>query len=258
MWALATETSVDPQYGRDRLSHPGPLVTLSPNGYEPRTLRWGQMWQIGTAAFWVAITAEEHAGVPTAYGLGRGLAEEVAACLLGGYGMPAEVGLAAFYAVRDRGLLRQAPSAADIEQVLRQPLNVGERQVRYRFPAQRATYLAAALARIASEPAPHTAHELRAWLQTMPGIGPKTSGWIVRNHLSSDEVAIIDIHIQRAGIAAGVFDPTWTATRNYAPMEAFFLDWARHGDVHARDLDSTIWEASVKLARWKMRRNSAR
>lgn len=34
-------------------------------------------------------------------------------------------------------------------------------------------------------------------------IGPKTASWIVRNYRKSDCVAIIDIHIHRAGLLAG-------------------------------------------------------
>jgi thermostable 8-oxoguanine DNA glycosylase len=169
--------------------------------------------------------------------------------LLGGYGMPYETGLAAFRAVRDAGLLTRCSHERDLEWVLRQPLHVGGRAVRYRFPAQRARSLAAALRHIRTQEPPRKAHELRDWLLLVPGIGPKTAGWIVRNHLDSDDVAIIDVHVLRAGACAGVFDPTWTPVSDYARLEAFFLAWAHHGGVRAADLDAVIWSEQAHAAR---------
>jgi N-glycosylase/DNA lyase len=228
------------------LRDPGPRVVLQPRGFPDCSLQWGQPWQIGTAAYWVALTRcaapASRPGRPARqHRLGADLAEEVAACLLGGHGLPHQAGLAAFAAVRDEGLLAQPATAARIEQVLRRPLRVGDRTVRYRFPAQRARYLAQALARLRAQAAPESALELREWLLASPGIGPKTAGWIVRNHLGSDEIAIIDIHLLRAGIQAGVFEPGSTPTRNYAQLEALFLAWAGHGEVSSADLDAVIW-----------------
>ncbi|MDI6910412.1 hypothetical protein [Nocardioides sp.] len=71
----------------------------------------------------------------------------------------------------------------------------------------------------------------------------------MRNHLASDAVAIIDIHIQRAGVIAGVFNPAWEPGRDYDVMEAFFLAWAAAGRVRASDLDAVIWSDMSKLGR---------
>ena len=43
---------------------------------------------------------------------GANLREELAACMLCGYGIPSEVGLAAFYGLRARGVLRAIPRPA--------------------------------------------------------------------------------------------------------------------------------------------------
>jgi N-glycosylase/DNA lyase len=224
----------------------GPTVMLSPQGFPERQVRWGHCWQVGTPAYWVGLTATalqdgRFRGSAQRHRIGADLVEEVAACMLGGYGMPHQVGMVAFEAVRANGLLAHPEDAQAIEQVLRSPLPVGERTVRYRFPAQRARYLAMALTRLRDQTPPTSPRALRDWLLDVPGIGPKTAGWIVRNHFGSDDVAVIDIHLLRAGVDASVFDPSWTPARHYDLLESMFLAWARHGDISAADLDAVIW-----------------
>jgi N-glycosylase/DNA lyase len=197
----------------EQLRDPGPEVVLKPAGYPQRIVPWGHGWQVGTAAYWIALTqtAVQDGRLPDSparHRIGADLTEEVAACLLGGHGLPHQVGRAAFEAVRAAGLLHRPAEPHELERVLRQPLQVGARTVRYRFPRQRAAYLAVALARLQAQPPPPSARALRGWLLELPGIGPKTASWIVRNHLGSNEVAIIDIHVLRAGIAASVFSPS--------------------------------------------------
>jgi N-glycosylase/DNA lyase len=245
--------------GAAHLRDSGPTVVLAPRGHPERAFAWGHSWQVGTAAYWVAVT--EAAAIdgtlrrgPHRHRLGRNLAEEVAACLLGGHGMPYETGLAAYHAVRDAGLLTRCPDDHELERELRKPLDIGGRAVHYRFPAQRARRLAAALHRLRTQAPPTKSHELRDWLMLVPGIGPKTAGWIVRNHLGSDDVAIIDVHVRRAGVAASVFDRAWTPTSDYQRLEAFFLAWAAHGGVRAGDLDAIIWSEQAHTARISDRR----
>lgn len=234
-----------------KLLDPGPLVELSPEGHPQRTIRWGQAWQVGTPAYWVAMTQSAESRPSQSrtadfHRIGRSLPEEIAACMLGGYGIPHEVGLAAFRAVRDSGMLERAPEVAEIESVLCAPLRVGERSVRYRFPAQKARFLAAALSHVHRSHPPDEPLALREWLLQIPGVGPKTSGWIVRNYLDSDDVAIIDIHVYRAGVDAGVFESGWTPQRDYKRMEALFLSWAAAGSVRAANLDAVIWSERAR------------
>lgn len=89
----------------------------------------------------------------------------------------------------------------------------------------------------------------REWLMTFRGVGPKTASWVVRNQYPDSDVAIIDIHVHRAAVKAGVFDSTWTPSRDYWTMEAAFLGWAKHGEVTAADLDAVIWEEQAAAAR---------
>src|SRR5438094_8263106 len=110
----------------------------------PMRPEWGSVDSFGSAAYWIYQARK----IPVALQSQQSLRDETVACLLGGYGMPAEVGAAAFRAVSASGLLARAarPTHAAIGKVLSQPLTLGRRTVRYRFPKQKARYLAAALA----------------------------------------------------------------------------------------------------------------
>lgn len=202
----------------------------------------GQDWQLGSAAYWETITRE--AQPPADYRLGRSFAEEVGACLLGGYGIPSAVALAAFERLREEDVFRtQQPDPARIEALLQTPFRIKDRSTRYRFPHQKAARLALTLDVIARSEVPQKPTAIRDWLMTLPGIGPKTASWVVRNHTGSDDVAIIDIHIIRAGTAAGVFSPTWRVASDYQLFEQAFLQWADHAHLPASFLDACIWGA---------------
>jgi hypothetical protein len=201
----------------------------------------GLHWQLGTAAFWETL-ANQTPDYET-HRLGASFAEEVGACLLGGYGMPFWLAQAAFERLRDAGAFTPGGwvTANELETLLSAPLEVRGERRRYRFPRQRAVRLASALSAIRTKTLPSGDCELRDWLLTIPGIGPKTASWIVRNHRSSDHVAIVDVHLARAGVVAGVFDARWRLPRDYDIYEAAFLGWAEHSGIRASHLDACIW-----------------
>lgn len=204
---------------------------------------WGAVEAFPTPAYWAyQVLARRITGTTIAHKLGGDLVEEVAACLLGGYGIPSEVGLAAFRRLRDSGALRAPAGEAEILKLLSSPLDVGGRPVRYRFAAQKARYLDRALRLLANEPAPvGSGRVLRDWLTQLPGIGLKTASWISRNVMDADDVAILDIHIVRAGELGEFFDPSLTVTRHYLDLEARFLEFSHHLQVRPSELDSVIW-----------------
>jgi N-glycosylase/DNA lyase len=171
--------------------------------------------------------------------------------MLGGYGMAAEVGMAAYLAVLRAGLLdsQTDPSAEDLEACLGQPMTVAGRTIRYRYPRQRARYLAQALRRLKANSPPATPESLRTYLLDLVGIGPKTSAWIVRNYTGTDSVAIIDVHVWRAGIAAGFISPQWRLPFDYTRCEVAYLTFASVGGVSASVLDSCIWSQLHELGR---------
>ena len=116
------------------------------------------------------------------------------------------------------------------------------RLVRYRFAKQKARYLAAALQKLAAEEAPiQSGRALRDWLLDVPGIGYKTASWVARNWLDADDVAILDIHILRAGLLGKFFESHLTVERHYLELEEQFIRFSKGLGVRASELDALIW-----------------
>jgi len=215
-------------------------------------VRWGEVYAFPTPAYWAyQVVARRLEATSIRYKLGSTLRQEVGACLLGGHGIPAQVGLVAFESLRSRGAFDdQTPSEADFVEWLSEPLNVDGRAVRYRFAKQKARYLAGALSRLETCPAPtQSGRALRDWLLASPGIGYKTASWIARNWLEADDVAILDIHILRAGVFAGFFDPSMTVERDYLALEQRFLAFSQGLGVKASELDAVIWYTMMSSPR---------
>ena len=212
-------------------------------------LEWGGADEIGSPAYWASqawMWSEEH---PTHYKLGRTLREELLACLLGGYGIPAEVGLAAYerLSAADRADPVRLTDPEQAIALLLQPLNIDGRFVRYRFAKQKGRYIAAALELIAHVDESGDDRSLRDALVRLPGIGPKTASWIVRNWRESDQVSILDVHIIRAGRMLQLFDAKWEVTRHYQQMEEAYLGFARAIRARASILDSVMWMTMRRL-----------
>ena len=204
---------------------------------------WGAIEAFPTPAYWVyQVLARRAEGAPTRHRLGQTLTEEVAACLLGGHGIPASVGVAAFRRLQALEVLDEQPSEDALHQLLSEPLNVNGRPIRYRFARQKARYLSAAMRRLAHEhPPAESGRALRDWLVKSPGIGFKTASWVARNWLDADDVAILDIHILRAGALGGFLDETLTVERDYLDLEAQFLRFSHAIGVRPSELDAVIW-----------------
>src|ERR1700730_10324883 len=83
------------------LEIPDPDVFVLPE------IRWGAFDELFTPAYWRGQAWQhQQLGTYECFRLGRTLEEELAACLLGGFGMKAELGLAAFSRLLERGLLQ--------------------------------------------------------------------------------------------------------------------------------------------------------
>lgn len=207
-------------------------------------VRWGSVDAFPTPAYFAfQVVAQRLIGRPPTYTLGRTLAEEVGACLLGGHGISGEIGIAAYEHLRNRGAFsaQSIPSVEQLESWLREPIRVGKRVVQYRFAAQKADYLGRALPMLRGAPVFTIGRQLRDWLLCLPGVGPKTASWIARNRLHADDVAILDIHIMRVGQIAGVFPKDHTAERHYQQLEERFLRFSAALDVRPSELDAVIW-----------------
>lgn len=219
-------------------------------------LSWGAIEAFPTPAYWAyqVFARRILSGAPH-HRLGRTLAEEVAACVLGGHGIQSQVGIAAFRHLRRLGLLDGAPAEDAIRQALFEPIAVGGRNVRYRFAAKKSAYLARALGVLATETPPdNDGLTLRNWLLRLDGVGYKTASWIARNWLDADNVAILDVHVVRAGRLGGFLDERLDVARNYIALEEQFLGFSNAIGVRASELDAVIWQEmmSSPLTVWRL------
>lgn len=206
-------------------------------------IKWGSAGTPFTPAYWrLACIASSASSNTRRYHLGSSLEEEVVACLLGGYGISGELGIVAYTHLQKNNALARPESAEYFEKLLSEPLLLHGRYVRYRYPRQKARYIAAALAYLDSNDAPSSGgRELRDWLTEIPGIGKKTASWIARNWLDASDIAILDIHIHRAGIIAGIFRVASNVSKDYSAMEEAFVELADAIGIPANSLDNQIW-----------------
>lgn len=221
------------------------LCLPDPNEKVMPGVLWGAFDQFFTPAYWASqlwMLSDDPSALT--YKLGKTLKEETAACLLGGHGITAEMCLAAYDALRERGLLCQAiVSQEEIAAILKEKLSFGNRFFRYRFPNRKAEFLASALNTLSHETPPIQDHKsFRNWFLQFSGVGLKTASWITRNWLNSTSVAILDIHVVRCGRLCGLFRRDHNPARHYYEMEDLFLDFARRVQADAAKLDVLMWQ----------------
>lgn len=212
-------------------------------------VRWGRPEWVPSAAYWAvmgALASEEDGFVSR----DSTLKEQVGFCLLGGFGITAEMNHAVYDRLDGEGVFLPGAltSAFAIERLLKRPVEVNGRMIRYRFPNQRSARVSGAM-RLLEEasPSPNDPKAFRNALMAIPGVGPKTASWITRNWLGSDEVAILDIHIIHAGRLIGLFDHRQKVERDYEAMEARFLEFAVAIEVKPSILDAVMWKSMRKL-----------
>lgn len=206
--------------------------------------RWGAAEDLFSPAYWKAqcwiLRVQEVAS--HRHSLGQSLRHEATACLLGSHGVPAEVALAAYKRLEATGLLDCTPSRRAVYRELARPHRVGNRLRRFRFARQRSVQVSALLSRLATSVPVESDHlQFREWFLALPGFGLKTASWVTRNWLDSDAVAILDVHVQRAGILAGIFSLGDDVRRDYVRMESTFKDFAQAIGERASFLDHVIW-----------------
>ena len=150
------------------------------------SVKWGDASGFPTVAYWLYKVLEKRiTGDLIRYKLGNSLIEEIGACLLGGHGIPAANGLAAYEHMRSKGIFNGAVfSESDIFSWLSEPISLNGKTFKYRFAKQKAIYLHSAIDKASSEGAPlESGRMLRNWLLDIKGIGPKTASWVARNWL---------------------------------------------------------------------------
>lgn len=209
-------------------------------------VQWGEPCALFTPAYWLSQLwmsgLDQKSRSPyQAYGT---LSEELVFCMLGGYGITAELATAAFKACHEARLISHLETSVDKWTAqLQQPLMVNGRQQKYRYPKQKARFIAGAMAHLQNNPlAGFGGRELRDELLKINGVGPKTAGWVARNYLDTDEIAILDIHLVRAGLLCGIFTPSQRVERDYFEMEARFIDFCNALTARPAVLDCLIWD----------------
>lgn len=207
-------------------------------------VRWGAVEEFPTPAYWTQQALRHRLdrldGAPPAAS-GRSLAEEVGASLLGGPGIPAAVGLAAFARIRERGAFVQ-PGVCEttLTAWLSEPLDVEGKALGFRFAAQKAKHLAAVMPALLSAPDFEAGQEVRNWLMELPGVGPKTASAIVRGWSASEDVALLDVHLLRVGQVIGLFPRKLTVERHYLEAEARLLKLCAAMEVRPSELEAVV------------------
>jgi N-glycosylase/DNA lyase len=226
-------------------------TTPDPNAEVIPGVKWGRPEWVPSAAYWAVMTdlASEDDDYVCCQ---ASLKEQVGFCMLGGFGITAEMNHAIHNRLKSAGVFapdRQI-SAEELTALLQKPVLVDGKPKRYRFPNQRGTRLADALFVLEkSPPCPDDPLKFRRALMAIRGIGPKTASWITRNWLGCDQVAILDIHIVRAGVLIGLFDPNQQVSRHYDVMETRFLAFANAIGVRPSLLDAVMWRVMRTLRR---------
>lgn len=207
-------------------------------------IKWGSYCQLYTPAFWKYLYHNmPQSEISGSHRIGASLLEEIIACLLGGYGMPSEIGFLAFSRLKHQGYIQHGVSHQLIRDALMTPLLLPNgKKMKYRFFNQKSFYVFQLLNRSDLNEIPMSDDlALRNWLLTVDGIGPKTASWITRNWLCSEKVAILDIHIIRAGQLMGIYKQHVNLAKNYFSMEAQFLGLCAALHVQPSKLDALIW-----------------
>ena len=217
---------------------------LKPNQEVLPGICWGYYGKLYTPAYWKIqyLMHSQNDDFSIQYKLGKNIKEEVVACLLGGFGLKAETGLAAFHRLVNRNLIKEGVGFNSILSSLVEPITIGDKQVRYRFPNQKSKFIFQFLNRADLKNIPlENDLKFRSWLMTINGIGPKTASWITRNYLNSENVAIIDIHIFRAGLIAGIFSEKFDIQKDYFKLEQIFIDFCKAIEVQPSRMDALMW-----------------
>ena len=209
-------------------------------------VRWGDPWALFTPAYWLAQgwMAELDVKPVTHYRARGDAVHELVFCLLGGYGITAEMAHAAYERCLEAGLVeRRDADAAAWTTVLQTRLTVGGRETHYRYPNQKAKFIAGAMAAIHSEPLRlDSGRALRDQLLVLKGVGYKTASWVARNILDCDDVAILDVHLIRAGQLCGFYSHTDRVEREYIRMESLFLEFCRVLRLRPAAMDCLMWD----------------
>lgn len=181
---------------------------------------------------------------------------ELLFCLLGGHAVSYELALSATErcAKLDVFALHWAPDAlkARLADELSQPQFLPRKLDgtlrRYRYPERKAILVVGASQWLASCGSLTEAlssldceQERRKLLCACPGIGPKTASWLLRNLGFAQNLAVLDVHVLRAMVSAGLVGRV-NLSRDYEMVEETFLAWCEDLAAPPAAFDLFLWE----------------
>jgi N-glycosylase/DNA lyase len=209
-------------------------------------VHWGDPWALFTPAYWLAqawmTQSDNHEN--NKYRARDSVVDELGFCMLGGFGITAELATSAFERCKHAGLFTRLETRVEVwTEALSAPLTIEDRSVKYRYPNQKARFLASAMAYVRQNQLRlDSGKMLRDQLLEIQGVGYKTASWVTRNVLDSDDVAILDVHLIRAGRLCGLFSATDDVQRDYLSMEERFLLFSQKLQLRPAILDCLIWD----------------
>lgn len=181
---------------------------------------------------------------------------ELLFCLLGGHGVSFELAWSATDALDPVGVFSPAWDPARLESTIRATLDQPQFEPRrrdgslrrFRYPARKARLIAQAACWLRSSPPLHESlvaiadeRDRRSHLCGCPGIGLKTASWLLRNTGLADQLAVVDIHVLRALVDAGLVEDV-KLPRDYLAVEARFLAWCAELEAPPAAFDLLLWE----------------
>lgn len=210
---------------------------------------WYVMWPAFEQAYAELVIRGAPAAEPE-------LRRELLFCLLGGHGVPYEMNCSALRVVDELDVFAPGhePEAlrACLEGLLDEPRfepirkNGGLR--RYRFPRRKAGLICQARGWVldAGSLVQHLAawtcgRDRRRWMVGCPGVGPKSASWLLRNTGWAHELAILDVHVMRAMIDAGIVLHE-ELPGDYERIEELFLQWCERLEASPGVFDLFLWE----------------
>lgn len=216
---------------------------------------WRDVWSSYGARYLAEIASEP---------LGEdGLRRELIFCLLGGHGVSFELASSATEVVADLDPFGPQWTPARLRDVLREQLarpRFAPRRSdgslrRFRYPRRKAELLALAAEWLRAQgsirdalEARHSEFERRAWLCACPGLGLKSSSWLLRNSGWARQLAILDVHLLRAMGEVGLIEEV-RLPRDYEAVERRYLRWAAELQACPAALDLFLWDVQRSRGR---------
>jgi thermostable 8-oxoguanine DNA glycosylase len=223
--------------------------TVSEADVQPVALDWAALWDEFGGVYVERVAMLEDAGRSN-------VEHELLFCLLGGHGVTFELARSAANVLDELNVFDGEWSSHRLEVAIRSELETAQFKPyrhddslrRYRYPRRKARVVAQA-AEWLNRHRPLFASLLaldddvarRNLMCECPGVGLKTASWLLRNVGLGQALAVIDVHVLRALVAAGRINGA-RLPRDYCAVEQRFLAWCDDLNAPPAAFDLMLWE----------------